>query len=285
MKSRHLLRRRREVMFRLTNNVLLKLLVRIYRKYEIESSFSVGREGVFCEREGMRFIYSFVYRGCTGNLDSFGTTEKETRDYLRSRLTDEDVVYDIGAHGGLYSVFVSSAVPRVELHSFEPLAEELNQNLALNGIRSVRVHVVAVGNDSGETRITRDRRSSNFITSQSDRTTQSVPIVRLDDYVRDQNLTLPTLIKLDIEGMEYHALKGAQQILMEARPIVVAEINHSYRRYYTHLSEFLNFMTGLGYVLMALRGTGLQMVQYDEGVTEDTLLSSADSNYWFIPKD
>ena len=48
-----------------------------------------------------------------------------------------DVIFDIGANVGLYSIALSKRFPHAKIIAFEPLAptyEELARNLALNGI-------------------------------------------------------------------------------------------------------------------------------------------------------
>lgn len=52
-----------------------------------------------------------------------------------------------------------------------------------------------------------------------------VNTICLDDWARDVAIGRLDLVKIDIEGGEYGALLGAQQLLKRFRPIVIAELN------------------------------------------------------------
>jgi FkbM family methyltransferase len=69
------------------------------------------------------------------------------------------------------------------------------------------------------------------------------PTLLLDD------LALPVcdLVQLDIEGMEYAALKGAVQTLQRCRPVVAIEINKNLRYVNVTEAEIVGFLAGLGY--------------------------------------
>lgn len=50
-----------------------------------------------------------------------------------------------------------------------------------------------------------------------------VPTIRLDDLLRHEARV--DMIKIDIEGAEYLALKGAEKLLEKHRPALIAELN------------------------------------------------------------
>ena len=51
------------------------------------------------------------------------------------------------------------------------------------------------------------------------RTTVSVPVSDLEEVCR----SLPTFIKIDVEGFEIHALNGLKSIIVEAEPVIIFE--------------------------------------------------------------
>ena len=92
---------------------------------------------------------NFSFYGCIGNIDFDQRAENDTRKALRSVIGSSDVFYDIGAHGGVYSLTLKDAVPELDVHSFEPLPEELIVNFGLNSRSIQNVHKVAVGDTHG----------------------------------------------------------------------------------------------------------------------------------------
>lgn len=262
-----------ELTHRTTNAALLGALHALHRRRNVPVVYRVGRGGVSASFEGAWFQYSPRDFGCTGNIDFVPEAENETREALFGRLSDADVVYDIGAHGGVYTITLAKRFPAMTIHSFEPQPEELLANLALNDLSAANVHAVAVGAESGVVRMTTGKRSSNHVAPDGER---EVPIVRLDDYAR--GLEPPTWIKIDIEGLELPALRGAEGLLRDHRPTVICEINHISGRFGTTVSDFFGYMRSLGYEIHKLIDGKLHPLPD----AADSLDYSADWNYWFI---
>ena len=105
-----------------------------------------------------------------------------------------------------------------------------------------------------------------------------MPIVRLDDYVQENGIPAPDWIKIDIEGMELPALRGAEQILRSSHPTIICEINHLSGRYGSKVSELIGYLGSLGYSMFALEDGELNAVQ------GEPLPNSADWNYWFLAR-
>lgn len=106
-----------------------------------------------------------------------------------------------------------------EVHAFEPVSEhrECFEKNVLFGPEGRRVTLwpYALGEKDGTCSIFTTNGSSgdSFVCGDGD-----IPVKRLDDF----NLT-PDFIKLDCEGFEYFALKGAEETLKRGRPVVIVE--------------------------------------------------------------
>jgi FkbM family methyltransferase len=273
--------RTREMVFRVGNGVLLRALGALHRQFGVGTIYEVGGSRIAAVFEGQRFVYSPRDFGCTGNLDWVGDAENETRQALFAEVAPGDVFYDIGAHGGVYSLTYLAHCEGGKVHSFEPMPEELIENFRLNGRSIERVHAVAVGDSAGSVRMTTRQRSSNHIDATSGE--RAVPIVRLDDYVAQHGLPDPRWIKIDIEGMELPALRGAEQLLRRAQPVVICELNELYGRFGTTLPAFCDYMASLGYGLWRLTEHRLRPVARADSVA--ALGPSANENYWFVPQE
>ena len=245
-----------------------------------DGSFCVSATNAFYELEGMRLRYHFSEFGTAGNIDSGGSSEKETREKLLSLLGPASVFYDIGAHEGLYTIHVKTKLPSSTVFAFEPHPEELQDNMDLNHIKDVNVFAVALGNVAGQVSMTTNKRSSNHVVV--DGREDFVAMTTLDKVVLERACKLPTAIKLDIEGFEFNALKGAADTLRKARPIVVTEINDCFDRYRQSFDDFVNYMKVAGYQLQTLRAGSLEPVA-DTVHSISDLPVSADANYWWVP--
>ncbi len=263
----------REIAFRAANASLIGMLGWLHRSFDISTTYRLSPEGTAAMFEDCWFTYRPREFGCTGNIDYVPEAENETRRTLFERVLNGQVFYDIGAHGGVYSLTLLQRFPGLIVHSFEPQPEELRENLKLNAVSSDRVHAVALGDKAGTVKMTTKERSSNHISDDGDR---SVPIVRLDEYVREKGLPTPDWIKIDIEGMELPALRGAEQTLRSSHPTIICEINQISGRYGPKVSDLVDYLGSLGYSIYALQDGELRAI--DCG----TLPYSADWNYWFL---
>ncbi len=166
-------------------------------------------------------------------------------DYLRvlRGVIDQfgQVVYDVGANVGLVAVPLARYVgTEGHVSCFEPVrgnCERLRRNIALNDLRNCVVHEVALGQAAGEIRMAREvrRRTTTgnavIVNEQPNlphyESITTVPIEPLDDVVRREDVPLPTVVKLDVEGAEVGFLAGAQRTLNASRPVILGEFNNT----------------------------------------------------------
>ncbi len=158
-------------------------------------------------------IYSLCYR-------AFKTyTDRAERKLLRSILSAGAVVVDAGANIGVYSQFLSRCVgPTGVVHSFEPSPENFRRlQSATRKLANVRVCQVAVGEYSGKSKLyvsdqlNVDHRT--YATEEDSRPAVQIDAIALDNYFEpDQHVDL---IKMDIQGYELHALRGASRVLAD----------------------------------------------------------------------
>ena len=137
--------RAKELVFRFANATLIASLGFLHRKFGIRTTYKLDAHGAAAQFEDCWFSYHPREFGCTGNIDFVPEAENATRNALFQQLRGGQVFYDIGAHGGVYSITLRHRFPDVVVHSFEPQPEDLLANLALNGMAANNVHPVAVG--------------------------------------------------------------------------------------------------------------------------------------------
>jgi FkbM family methyltransferase len=141
------------------------------------------------------------------------------RHLLARHLSAGCVVVDAGANIGIYSKFLAQCVgPRGTVHSFEPSPENFARlHDALSDFPNVRLNQLAVSDKTEESLLyvsddlNVDHRA--YPTEGESRRTVSIRSTSLDDYFKPGQRV--DLIKVDIQGYELHALRGARRVLAD----------------------------------------------------------------------
>lgn len=155
-----------------------------------------------------------------------------------------DVAVDGGAHVGSWSLEMAKHFWRV--YAFEPAADTYECLVAntdlVNAIIPLRI---ALGDKPGLVAMTWEERhaasgntGARYMTEGDD--TLVVPLDGL-------GLDSVALLKLDVEGAEYLALKGAERLLRASRPVVYVEVKKGFaERFNSKMEAPLRFLAELG---------------------------------------
>jgi FkbM family methyltransferase len=137
------------------------------------------------------------------------------------------VVLDVGANAGIYSLAALAVQPDVVVHAFEPtpeIAARLRATAKLNGLKNLYVHEVAVLRDDGRATLERFRgelgnnEGMNFVIRDiGNSDDERVKTVSLDQFCQDHSIDQVDLLKLDVQGQEHSALKGAERLIRAGR--------------------------------------------------------------------
>jgi FkbM family methyltransferase len=151
--------------------------------------------------------------------------EREILQCFLGLLKPDDVVYDIGASVGLFTVAAARRVARGVVYTFEPDPDtraRLIENVALNQLENVHVMPWAVSDSASEVVLYTDG-AAGFAPSfvRQERPGAPTGQVRvstraLDDALAQNELPLPDVLKIDIEGAEALCLAGAARLLQGA---------------------------------------------------------------------
>ncbi len=145
--------------------------------------------------------------------------DRAERDLLARHLSAGCVVVDAGANIGIYSKFLAQCVgPRGMVHSFEPSPENFRRlHNALSDFPNVRLNQLAVSDKTGKSLLyvsddlNVDHRA--YPTDGESRRTITIQSTSLDDYFKPGERV--DLIKMDIQGYELHALRGARRVVQD----------------------------------------------------------------------
>lgn len=147
-----------------------------------------------------------------------------------SLLKEGDVVFDVGAHIGRYSVFPSRLIGRKgQVYSFEPVEEnywQLKTTLALNRCENVTAINKAVSDRKCEVEINLfDKEFSSWsslgkpeMTTPDGRKvkphrTETVQSETIDSFCAESDVGRINFLKIDVEGFELKVLNGAKRML------------------------------------------------------------------------
>lgn len=154
---------------------------------------------------------------------AYGLSDERELEIVQGILTSGDVVLDVGANIGLYTVACARVVGRTgAVHSFEPnppIADQLARNIQLNSFVNVYVHRCAVSDVRGRVVVrSPDAREPGLATIIGPgRPVADVETVTLDDFAEEYGISRIALLKIDVEGAEIMVLHGAQELISARR--------------------------------------------------------------------
>jgi len=198
--------------------------------------------------QGKRLRFVDSNRLAYKRAETLFSKEPTTIPWLDSILPNE-VLIDIGANVGMYSIY-AAAVAGCRVFAFEPEAlnyAELNKNIYVNGLHDrISAFCIALSDetkighlylgafgfgyshhDFNENTWTQDKRFGDKVTSKDRRLLQGCVSATLDHVLQSGVVPTPQHIKIDVDGLESHVVKGAVAALRHPSVrTVLIEIDH-----------------------------------------------------------
>jgi FkbM family methyltransferase len=183
-----------------------------------------------------------------------GLYDYDEMHFLLRYLRPEDTFLDIGANIGIYTLLAATKLSRGRVYSFEPLPknyDRLKENLELNHFQQVEAYPIAISHQTGSVALDPAGEDAlPFITSEVTQRTISVMTDTLERILPEESLQTLVLAKIDIEGAEILAFKGATALLQNHRPPVwILEINDAVHRFGYTRQDVVDFLQKYGYSL------------------------------------
>lgn len=171
---------------------------------------------------------------------------------LLEYIKSDSVVIDIGGHVGNHSMQFAKKAKKV--YSFEPISQNytlFEKNMVLNNIKNVELFKIALSDNKCNLSINEEKskfsiNSGAVFLKQSVQGTikadslDNVLFSSLDDEV--------SVIKIDVEEMEYPVIIGAKKIIEKFHPIIYTEIFRPREGSEQKLKSIQEFLNPLGYV-------------------------------------
>ncbi len=204
-------------------------------------------------------VYKETIHGATFELDLkdhiqrnvfLGAYEPKETTYLKSLLKPGMTFVDIGANIGYFSALASSLVgENGKVFSFEPSPyafAKLKKMADSTPFQNIRTYPIALSDTPGQLKLPVPQ-EGNHTPSFLDKTNSnqvSVDVQRLDVCLSSEKISEIDLLKIDVEGFELKALKGAEN-LFKSRKIknIICEFNEYWlREAGTSSNELLQFL-------------------------------------------
>lgn len=213
---------------------------------------------------------------------------------MRQWVTEDSIVFDIGANVGVWTVLLSKTSPTAKVHSFEPAPntyELMARNVSINKCANVTANNIAASDKDGTVefevpkgisiygRVRPEKEGVDDGQRFSRTDIYNVECERLSDYCARHDIENIDFMKIDVEGFELQVLKGMEELLINKKvgAIYIETMEDNHVRMGSSYREFLEFFGKVGYKICALSKEGVV-----RGEVEPDQVS--DHNHLCVPK-
>jgi len=188
-----------------------------------------------------------------------GHLHTREEEFLSSLDLRGKIVYDVGAFQGLVTMFFARASKTVVC--YEPNQRNrrrLKENLALNGLDNVVIRPLGAGSRAHRGTMvfmplmpggaSLEEKTVAQLKTDASTVSEEIEITTIDADRAEYRLPAPDFMKIDIEGFEIEALRGARQTLLDCKPDLFLEMHgETVREKRRKVAEIVAFLSEIGY--------------------------------------
>ena len=174
----------------------------------------------------------------TGHLDQSiiqaGVFEPWTTQAVKMLIKRGDIVLDVGANIGYYSILMSKLVGKEgKVICFEPTdcyGNVLEKNIAENKLTNVEAYRIGLSNKEQELEIQIGISSATLHVPGNIKLncSERIKLVTLDKFLEEHPLPKINFIKIDVDGHEPLVLEGAWRSIDKYQPNILLEVSHTH---------------------------------------------------------
>lgn len=218
---------------------------------------------------GIKLATDGAARSAPFEVLNFGNYEEADERILYYLCKGRQILFDLGANLGWYAVNLGKRFPTLTIHSFEPIHETYNtlkKNIKLNSLENVVTHELGVSDTASSNKMYFFKGGSAVASMKNLLNTEkaipsSCKFKSIDQICSEQKLTSLDIMKIDIEGAELLALKGADLALKNFKPILLVEIVREWCQAFNYVhSEIFELLYSYGYQSYVSKNNGLSEV-------------------------
>jgi FkbM family methyltransferase len=209
-------------------------------KISEDAGFKIRHYGFEVENE-------IFWSGITGNW------ERVSLGLWLQLCRNADIIFDLGANTGVYSLLAKAVNPRSKVYAIEPVKrvfQRLKENIALNKFDIVAIEK-AVSNKNGTATIyDTDTEHTYSVTVNKNLNPEEIKVIKteiktitLDSFIEENKIGKIDLMKIDVETHEPEVLEGFAVYMKLYRPSIIIEVIRE------EIAERINeLVNGLGYL-------------------------------------
>jgi FkbM family methyltransferase len=231
----------------------------------------------------IRTTLNFLHLDITKNL----AYDRLTNKILTQSISKNANCIDIGCHKGEILELIIKLAPQGTHFGFEPIPE-LFQNLQQKFASKATILPFALSDKNGTSTFQFVKNAPaysginkrKYAVETPDIEEINVELKKLDEVI--PNHVKVDLIKIDVEGGEFAVLKGAKQLLIKNKPIVIFECGLGASEYYgTNPNELFQYLnTEIGLKIFTLKA----FINKQNALTESSFVNLYQTNkeYYFV---
>lgn len=191
--------------------------------------------------------------------------------YLRAT----DVVVDVGANIGAWSLIAATKSPQGTIIAFEPtpVANKLRANLRLNNFTNVEVRSEVVSNKDGFEQFSIPKESEISHITTSKKGSRKLKAMTLDTLIAQHHqIKKIDFLKIDVEGAEMKVLQGARKLFAKQKiELVLFEFGKKAANFGYTFADMYTFFDSQKFDLYEFVGNSLQPItsQFASTTTEN----------------
>lgn len=233
------------------NNFFVKCIPQNYQ-YKKGSIRKASRDGINYRLDISEYMEWVIY---------FGLAVEE-RSGLFSLIKPGQIIFDVGTNiGETLLNFAKLTGKNGYVFGFEPVDinyKKCIENISINSFQHIKVSQVALS-DKKEILYFgySDNKNSGGIFMQKERQKNGTEVqaLTLDEFVEIHTISKIDLIKIDVEGFEYHVLAGAKNSLNKFKPVLFVEVDQvNLQRQNSSSGNLIALITSYGYTCKSVDG-------------------------------
>lgn len=185
--------------------------------------------------------------------DRFSTvlSEEPLFEDMLDELESDDVFYDIGAYLGWHSIVAATSIDSGCVIGFEPHPDTFEKYEDAMDYLEINVdcYPYAISNENSTSYMPASNLSAAEVdVDRSEKDIVEIETVVGDEFIQENKIPFPTVVKIDVEGHERQVLEGLENTLCQEQcRLVYCEVHDN-----VNPNEIKNALTDMGYQITSL---------------------------------